>query len=58
MQLPVVPIVLRARAAYQTTLASGRSVEELAPGSPAAEEVAGLWSYIERFAFDARRSVA
>ena len=59
MQLPVVPIVLRARAAYQTSLASGQSVEEQAPGDPAAEEIAGLWSHIERFALGVRsRAVA
>jgi chromosome partitioning protein len=54
MQLPVTPVVLRARANYQTTLASGRSVEELGPGNPAAQEIAQLWAYIERFAFGAR----
>jgi chromosome partitioning protein len=54
MQLPVTPVILRARANYQTTLASGRSVEELAPGNPAAEEIAQLWAYIERFAFGGR----
>ena len=58
MQLPVVPIVLRARAVYQTSLASGRSVEELEAGNPAADEVAGLWSYIERFAFGRSAAVA
>ncbi len=51
MQLPVVPIVLRARANYQTTLATGQSVEEVSPGNPAADEVSQLWAYIERFAF-------
>ena len=54
MQLPVVPIVLRARAAYQTSLASGQSVEEQAPSDPAAEEIAGLWNHIERFALGLR----
>lgn len=58
MQLPVAPVVLRSRALYQTTLASGQSVEELAPGNPAADEVAQLWDYIERFAFGARSSSA
>lgn len=58
MQLPVTPVVLRSRTNYQTTLASGRSVEELAPGNPAAEEVAHLWGYIERFAFGNRAAVA
>ena len=58
MQLPVAPVILRARAAYQTTLASGRSVEELVSGNPAAEEVAQLWAYIERFAFGTRDASA
>jgi len=58
MQLPVVPIILRSRALYQTTLATGQSVEELASGNPAADEIAGLWDYIERFAFGTRRSAA
>lgn len=58
MQLPVAPVILRARANYQTTLASGRSVEELAPGNPAAEEIAQLWAYIERFAFGGRGAAA
>jgi chromosome partitioning protein len=53
MQLPVAPVVLRSRAAYQTTLASGQSVEEIGPpnANPAGDEIATLWSYIERFAF-------
>ena len=57
MQLPVVPVMLRARAAYQTTLALGCSVEELG-ATPAADEIAQLWSYIERFALGAARSTA
>ena len=55
MQLPVVPVILRSRAAYQTSLALGRSVEELGPG-PAADEVARLWAYLERFALGSGRS--
>ncbi len=58
MQLPVAPVILRSRALYQTTLATGQSVEELAPGNPAADEIAALWDYIEHFAFGARRSTA
>jgi chromosome partitioning protein len=58
MQLPVAPVALRARANYQTTLASGQSVEEMAPGNPAGEEIAQLWAYIERFAFGTRNSTA
>jgi chromosome partitioning protein len=58
MQMPVIPVVLRARALFQTSLASGQSVEEVSAGNPAAEEVAQLWAYIERFAFGARSSSA
>ncbi len=57
MQLPVLPVMLRARAAYQTSLAQGCSVEEMGAG-PAADEIAQLWSYIERFALRAPRSTA
>lgn len=57
MQLPVMPVMLRARTAYQTTLALGCSVEEIGFG-PAAEEVGALWGYLERFALGAPRSNA
>jgi chromosome partitioning protein len=50
MRLPVAPTILRARTAYQAALETGSSVEELAPG-PASEEVAQLWSFIERLTF-------
>jgi chromosome partitioning protein len=53
MRLPVAPVILRARAAYQSALESGRSAEELGGAGPASEEVAGLWAYVERLAFGA-----
>jgi chromosome partitioning protein len=53
MRLPVAPIILRARAAYQTALETGCSVEELGAAAPAALEVADLWTYVERLAFGA-----
>ena len=56
MQLPVVPTVIRGRAIYQTSLATGQSVEEVSGGAPAAEEIAALWTYIERFVFGARNA--
>lgn len=58
MQLPVAPVALRARAVYQNSLTSGRSVEELEPGNAAAEELGRLWHYIERFALGAGKSSA
>lgn len=51
MRLPVVPVILRARASYQTTVESGRSAIELAGGGAGAYELSEIWSYIERFAF-------
>jgi chromosome partitioning protein len=58
MQLPVAPVVLRARAVFQTSLTTGRSVEELEPGNAAAEEISGLWAYLERFALGAGKASA
>ena len=51
MRLPVAPTILRARAAYQSALETGCSAEEIGAPSPAAEEVASLWRFIERLAF-------
>jgi chromosome partitioning protein len=51
LRLPVAPVVLRARAAYQTVLESGRSVEEVEPEGAAAQEIGGLWAFIERLVF-------
>jgi chromosome partitioning protein len=50
MRLPVVPVILRARASYQNTIESGRSAVEIASGGPGARELAEIWAYIERFA--------
>jgi chromosome partitioning protein len=50
MRLPVAPIILRSRAAYQSALETGCSAEELGP-SPAADEVGALWGFIERLTF-------
>ncbi|RYF92484.1 MAG: ParA family protein [Caulobacteraceae bacterium] len=44
---PVTPIGLRARIAYQSAVAAGRSVQEIAPHSAAALEVGGLWREVE-----------
>ena len=49
MRLPVAPTIVRARAAYQSALESGRSAEE--GGGPAGREIGDLWSFIERLAF-------
>ncbi len=52
MRLPVAPTILRSRGAYQQALERGCSAEELGP-SPAAQEIADLWGYIERLTFGA-----
>ena len=51
LRLPVVPVVLRTRAAYQTGLESGRSAVESAAAGAVAAELAQVWAHIERFAF-------
>jgi len=54
MRLPVVPTVLRSRAAYQSALENGCSAEELEPTTAASQEMAELWAFVERFAFGKR----
>jgi chromosome partitioning protein len=55
LRLPVAPVVVRSRAAYQTVLESGGSVEELASDPIAAQEMAAFCAFVERFAFGERR---
>lgn len=58
MRLPVAPAILRARSAYQSALELGCSAEELNPPNPsAAQEVAELWSYVERLTYGVSRDV-
>lgn len=51
LRLPVVPTILRARAGYQSSLDTGRSVEELELQAEAAQEVAALWDFVSGFVF-------
>jgi chromosome partitioning protein len=44
--LPVSEAIVRTRAVFQTSVASGRSVEELGP-SLAADEIAAVWAVVE-----------
>ncbi|HEX7758136.1 MAG TPA: ParA family protein [Caulobacteraceae bacterium] len=57
MRLPVVPTILRSRSIYQSALESGRSAEEMGDAAAAAE-MAEFWTFIERFAFAKRDSLA
>lgn len=54
MRLPVIPIILRSRAGYQTALETGRSVEELETAAEAAAEVGELWGFVETFLYGRR----
>ena len=54
MRLPVAPAIIRARQAWQSALETGRSVEEMFPGTPAARECAELVAFVERFALGAQ----
>lgn len=51
LRLPMAPVVLRARAGYQSALDGGRSVEELDAQAEAAQEIAGLWDFVSGFVF-------
>lgn len=54
LRLPILPVVLRARASYQTALETGRSAQEVDPAGHAAREADALWGFIERLAFASR----
>jgi chromosome partitioning protein len=43
-RMPVADQIIRSRFAYQTALSMGRSVEEVWPGSVAADEIIALWN--------------
>lgn len=58
LRLPVVPTVLRSRAAYQSSLDTGRSVEEIEGQTEAAQEVAALWEFVSGFVFGRARAPA
>jgi chromosome partitioning protein len=45
--LPIAPIGLRSREAFQKAMAHGRCVSEQEPGSPAGRDLARLWAYVE-----------
>lgn len=51
MRLPVVPVILRSRAVYQTALATGLSAEEAVSSQQATDELAACWDFIARFTF-------
>ena len=55
MRLPVAPVILRSRVAYQTALATGRSAEEVEPNGPSGRDMRALWAYVEHFALGQRR---
>lgn len=44
--MPIAPVGLRARAAFQHSIAHGRSVCEWEPGSAASQEIERLWGHI------------
>jgi chromosome partitioning protein len=46
MKAPLAPVIVRARAIYQTALETGRSAEE-SPDVAAAKEIAALWNFVE-----------
>jgi chromosome partitioning protein len=53
LRLPVAPVVIRSRAAYQMVMESGRSAEEMFPEQPAGRDMIELCNFIDRFTFGA-----
>lgn len=51
MRLQVIPVILRARAGYQSAFETGRSVEEFDPPIDAGREIADLWGFVDTFVF-------
>lgn len=54
MQVPVVPVIVRARSIYQAAMEQACAVQELEPNGPAAQEVRALWDIVEHMVFDPR----
>ncbi|WP_419317468.1 AAA family ATPase [Caulobacter sp. ErkDOM-E] len=48
--MPMAPVGLRARAAFQQSMAHGRSVCEWEPSSAASQEIQRLWDHLETLA--------
>ena len=57
LKLPVVPVVLRSRIAYQSVLETGRSAEEMVNEIVAAQEMRAFCAFVERFVFGAPAKV-
>jgi chromosome partitioning protein len=51
LRLPVAPVLLRSRTAYQSALDGGRSVEEMDGQPEAAQEIAALHDFVSAFVF-------
>lgn len=45
--IPIAPVRIRERAAYQQGFPAGRTAQEIEPQGPAAEEIRALWSHVE-----------
>jgi chromosome partitioning protein len=56
LRLPVAPVVIRARAAYQSVVEAGRSAEELAGDPIAGQEMRSFCDFVERFAIGAPKA--
>lgn len=52
--LPIIPVVLRARAGYQNAMETGRSAVEADPAGAAARELGALWRFMEQLVFAPR----
>lgn len=54
LNVPVSPVIVRARAIYQMAAEKGCAVQELERNGPAAREMAALWAMVEHLLYDPR----
>ena len=55
LRLPIAPTIIRARAAYQTVVETGRSAEELTGEALSSQEMRSFCDFVHRFAFAPRK---
>ena len=44
---PVAPIVIHNRVSYAAAMGSGLTIQEIEPKGPGADEIAGLWAFVQ-----------
>jgi chromosome partitioning protein len=55
--IPIAPVRIRERAAYQQGFPAGRTAQEIEPQGPAACEIKALWTHVEEMLWTAPREL-